>query len=454
MSRVVLGCERLLAAGDLIRGRRVGLITNHSGVDVLLQSTADRLHQSDLCTLVALYGPEHGIRGAAQDGEHIAHSTDHRTGVPTYSLYGQVRAPDAAMLAGVELMLFDIQDVGARFYTYLYTMSLSMAVCAQAGIPFLVLDRPNPIGGQAIAGNCLDPAFASFVGQYPIPVRYGLTIGELARLFNEEYGIGAELHIVAMKGWQRSFYWGDTGLPWVPPSPNMPSPETAGNLSGNLFLRTVTNVSEGRGTAKPFEQFGAPFIDGARLADALNSQALAWGGLPPRCFFSQRLASTRARRARGFKSTSSTAQPSSLSALALRRSRSCVGSTRANSPGAYPPVASTTSIASPAPTRSAAPSTRARPVAEFAGPLGPRRAKPLTLFAAATWRTLERGCRARAIFIIVHSDTRYARYLSCPHRSKLGTLLVRYSCTRLARLRPRGRAHYPLQRNRPHHGPW
>ena len=139
-------------------------------------------------------------------------------------------------------MLFDIQDVGARFYTYLYTMSLSMAACAQAGIPFLVLDRPNPIGGQAIAGNCLDPAFASFVGQYPIPVRYGLTIGELARLFNEEYEIGAELHVVAMEGWQRSFYWRDTGLPWVPPSPNMPSPETAVIYPGTCFFRRDQRV--------------------------------------------------------------------------------------------------------------------------------------------------------------------------------------------------------------------
>ncbi|SVD31857.1 uncharacterized protein METZ01_LOCUS384711, partial [marine metagenome] len=152
-----------------------------------MQATADKLHGSDLCELVALYGPEHGIRGAAQDGEHIADIADPHTGVPAYSLYGQTREPDPAMLAGIDLMLFDIQDVGARFYTYLYTMSLSMAACAKAGIPFLVLDRPNPIGGMKIAGNLLEPDFASFVGLYPIPVRYGLTIGETARLFNEEY---------------------------------------------------------------------------------------------------------------------------------------------------------------------------------------------------------------------------------------------------------------------------
>ena len=274
MSRVTLGCERLFtAAADKIRGRRVGLITNHSGVDAQLQATADQLHRSDLCQLVALYGPEHGIRGAAQDGEKIDTFADPRTGVPAHSLYGATREPDAAMLAGIELMLFDIQDVGARFYTYLYTMSLSMAACAKAGIPFLVLDRPNPIGGEAIAGNLLDPNFASFVGLYPIPVRYGLTIGEIAQLFNAEYGLGAELDVVWMEGWHRADYWEDTGLPWVPPSPNMPGPETAVVYPGTCFFEG-TNISEGRGTTKPFELFGAPFIDGARLADALNEQSL------------------------------------------------------------------------------------------------------------------------------------------------------------------------------------
>ena len=187
------------------------------------------------------------------------------------------------MFAGVELMLFDIQDVGARFYTYLYTMSLSMAACAQAGIPFLVLDRPNPIGGQAIGGNCLDPAFASFVGQYPIPVRYGLTIGELARLFNEEYGIGAELHVVAMEGWQRSFYWEDTGLPWVPPSPNMPSPETAIIYPGTCFFEG-TNVSEGRGTAKPFEQVWRAVYRRGAPSRRTQQPSAARGRLPPGVF--------------------------------------------------------------------------------------------------------------------------------------------------------------------------
>jgi uncharacterized protein YbbC (DUF1343 family) len=236
-------------------------------------ATADRLQRSKLCELVALFGPEHGIRGAAQDGEKIGTFRDPQTGVPAYSLYGATRAPDAEMLADIELMLFDIQDIGARFYTYLYTMSMSMEACAQHRIPFVVLDRPNPIGGEEVSGNLLDPAFASFVGRYPIPVRYGLSCGELAQLFNVEYGIGVELHIVKMQGWQRRHYWEDTGLPWVPPSPNMPTVETAVVYPGTCFFEG-TNLSEGRGTTKPFEQFGAPFVDGVQLAAALAEQQL------------------------------------------------------------------------------------------------------------------------------------------------------------------------------------
>ena len=274
MSHVALGCERLLTEeAERIRGRRIGLITNHSGVDAQLRPTADRLHQSDLCQLVALYGPEHGIYGAAEDGEKVPSCADPRTGVPVHSLYGPTREPDAAILANVELMLFDIQDVGARFYTYLYTMSLAMGACARAGIPFLVLDRPNPIGGGVLGGNLLDPDFASFVGFYPIPIRYGLTIGETARLFNAEYGLGAELDVVPMTGWCRTDYWDDLDLPWVPPSPNMPTVDTAVVYPGTCFFEG-TNISEGRGTAKPFEQFGAPFLDGELLADELNSHDL------------------------------------------------------------------------------------------------------------------------------------------------------------------------------------
>ncbi len=269
--RVILGSERLFEEDfDLVAGKRVGLITNHSGVDGSLRSTADRLHRKAGTELVALFGPEHGIRGCAADGASVPTTIDPQTGVPAYSLYGARRQPDQAMLDGVEVMLFDIQDVGARFYTYLYTMSLSMQACAARGLTFVVLDRPNPIGGEAVEGNLLDLEFASFVGLYPIPIRYGLTIGELALLFNRVFDLGADLRVVEMRGWRRSFYWEDTGLPWVPPSPNMPGVDTAVVYPGMCFFEG-TNISEGRGTTRPFEQAGAPFIDGALLAEGLNT---------------------------------------------------------------------------------------------------------------------------------------------------------------------------------------
>lgn len=274
MSAVRLGCERLFDdAAHLIDGHRVGLITNHSGVDRTLTATADRLHAYPHSQLVALFGPEHGIRGAAQDGEKVGTFRDPQTGVAAHSLYGDTRQPDSQMLDGIDLMLFDIQDVGVRFYTYLYTMSMSMEACAKRDIPFAVLDRPNPIGGHIFGGNILDSNFASFVGRYPIPIRYGLTIGELAQLFNSAFDIGVELHVVEMQSWQRDQYWDDTGLPWVPPSPNMPTLDTAIVYPGTCFFEG-TNISEGRGTTRPFEQFGAPFVDGHHLADQLNEMQL------------------------------------------------------------------------------------------------------------------------------------------------------------------------------------
>ena len=271
---MLLGNEHLFGEEfHLIEGKRVGLVTNHSGASSALQSTADRLHQHPGTELVALFGPEHGIRGDAADGAPVANLRDPRTGVPIHSLYGERRQPGAAMLADIDVMLFDIQDVGARFYTYLYTMSLSMGACAERGLPFAVLDRPNPIGGERVEGNILDPEFHSFVGLYPIPIRYGLTVGELAMLFNAEFAIGAELHVVRMQNWERAFFWEETGLPWVPPSPNMPTVDTAVVYPGMCFFEG-TNVSEGRGTCKPFEQVGAPFVDGARLSDRLNALEL------------------------------------------------------------------------------------------------------------------------------------------------------------------------------------
>jgi uncharacterized protein YbbC (DUF1343 family) len=280
---VIPGDERLFAeCADLIHGRRLGLITNPSGVDRSLRPTSERLRAAG-CQLVALFSPEHGLYGQAADGVQVAATRDPRTGVPVHSLYGATLRPDAGTLAGVDVMLFDIQDVGARFYTYLYTMSLSMEASAARGIPFVVLDRPNPNGGSTVAGALLDPAFASFVGRYPIPVQYGLTLGELARLFNEVFHLGAELHVVPLQGWRRSFCWEDTGLLWVPPSPNMPTADTARVYPGTCFCEG-TNLSEGRGTAKPFEQVGAPFVDGYRLSDWLNGLDLPGAIFRAVCF--------------------------------------------------------------------------------------------------------------------------------------------------------------------------
>ena len=272
---VTLGNERLFddEQFDLIRGQRIGLITNHSGVDSQLRATADRLHETDGCDLVALFGPEHGIRGDVADGAVVTTDRDPQTGVTAHSLYGETNKPDEHMLDRIDVMLFDIQDVGVRFYTYLYTMSLSMEACATRNIPFLLLDRPNPIGGVQIAGRVLDPPFASFVGLYPTPVQYGMTIGEIARLFNETFAIDADLHVVPLQGWKRDLFWEDTGLPWVYPSPNMPTVDTAVIYPGMCFFEG-TNLSEGRGTVKPFEQVGAPFVDAYRLADYLNQLEL------------------------------------------------------------------------------------------------------------------------------------------------------------------------------------
>jgi len=284
-ARVELGCERLFEdAASLIAGRRVGLITNHSGVNGAMEPTADRLHRTPGAELAALFGPEHGIRGDAEDGVGVGTGSDPRTGVTAHSLYGERLRPEPEQLEGLDVLVFDIQDVGARFYTYLYTMSLSMEAAAEAGLPFVVLDRPNPIGGEVVEGNVLEPAFASFVGRYPIPVRYGMTIGELAHLFNDVHGIGADLHVVEMRGWSRDQHWEDLGLPWVAPSPNMPSPATAEVYPGTCFFEG-TNLSEGRGTTRPFEQFGAPYVDAFRLSDCLNGLDLPGAAFRP-VFFS------------------------------------------------------------------------------------------------------------------------------------------------------------------------
>ncbi len=269
------GIESLLADSiHLVQGRRVGLVTNHTGIDRRGVPTVDLLHRDARMELVALYSPEHGIRGRAEAGEAVESGVDARTGLPIHSLYGSTRKPTPEMLEGVEVLLFDVQDVGARYYTYVYTMALAMEAAGEAGIPFVVLDRPNPIGGVEVQGNVLDSAFASFVGMYPIPMRHGMTPGELARLFRGEFGVDAKLAVAPLSGWNRGDEFPDTGLPWVPPSPNMPSTESARHYPGTCLFEG-TNLSVGRGTPIAFQQIGAPWLDAETLAARLNGHAIA-----------------------------------------------------------------------------------------------------------------------------------------------------------------------------------
>ncbi|WP_256815292.1 exo-beta-N-acetylmuramidase NamZ domain-containing protein [Cytobacillus sp. Bac17] len=266
-----LGVEVLLNdKRDLIEGKRVGLITNPTGVDQNLNSIVDILHNDPDVELTALYGPEHGVRGSAQAGEYVEYYIDEKTGLPVYSLYGKTKKPTPEMLENIDVLLFDIQDVGTRFYTYIYTMAYAMEAAKENNIPLIVLDRPNPQGGTKVEGPVLDMKYSSFVGNYSIPLRHGMTVGELAELFNEEFEIGAELTVVKMNGWKREMYYDDTSLPFVMPSPNMPTLETALVYPGAALIEG-TNVSEGRGTTKPFELIGAPFINADDLAGHLNS---------------------------------------------------------------------------------------------------------------------------------------------------------------------------------------
>ena len=272
-----VGLEVLLRArGGPLRGRRVGLVCNPTSVDSRLRHAADLLHALPGVTLAALFGPEHGVRGDAQYMVAVGGETDAATGLPVHSLYGATRAslqPTAAQLDGLDLLCFDIQDVGARYYTYQATMLLCMEAAARAGIGFVVLDRPNPLGGLAVEGPALHPGFESFCGLHDLAPRHGLTVGELARLFVGERGLDLDLAVVPCEGWRRGQGFRATGLPWVFPSPNMPTPEAALVYPG-LCLLEGTNLSEGRGTTRPFELFGAPWLDPARLAAALTTARL------------------------------------------------------------------------------------------------------------------------------------------------------------------------------------
>ncbi|MDE0355183.1 MAG: DUF1343 domain-containing protein, partial [Deltaproteobacteria bacterium] len=271
------GLERLLEdPRRWLDNSRVGLVSNPSAVDRGLAHAADLLHGHPDVDLRCLFGPEHGLRGSAQDMVGVASDTDSGTGLPAVSLYGATfdsLSPTAEQLAGLDVLLFDIQDVGARYYTYAATMALCMRAAKSSQVKVVVLDRPNPIGGVAVEGGGLDDGLENFCGLYPVPQRHGMTLGELARLYNHTFGIGCELDVVACDGWSRSAYYDECALPWVMPSPNMPTPETALAYPGMCLLEG-TNLSEGRGTTRPFELFGAPFIDGDALARELRRHDL------------------------------------------------------------------------------------------------------------------------------------------------------------------------------------
>jgi uncharacterized protein YbbC (DUF1343 family) len=255
-----------------LRDKHIGLITNHTGFDALGRSNIDLLAQASGLKLAALFSPEHGLAGRAN--ESVASSKDPTTGLSIYSLYGDTRRPTDEMLQGVDALVFDIQDAGVRFYTYTVTMAYCMEEAAKRKIPFFVLDRPNPLGGEIVEGPMLDPDKTSFVAYFPIPVRYGLTIGELAQFFNAENHIGADLHVIPMRNWHRNYFFESTGIKWVPPSPALRT--TKGSiLYPGIEILQASGVSVGRGTQTPFEEFGAPWIDGEAVVAALDERHLS-----------------------------------------------------------------------------------------------------------------------------------------------------------------------------------
>jgi uncharacterized protein YbbC (DUF1343 family) len=250
-----------------LRGKRVGLITNHTGVDSQGRSTVDILSHAPGVQLVALFSPEHGLAG--NNDEKFSSTKDPSTGLPVHSLYGETQRPTDEMLTGIDTLVFDVQDAGVRFYTYTTTMAYCMEEAAKHNIAFFVLDRPDPMGGEIVEGPMLDPDKTSFTAYFPLPVRYGLTIGELAQLFNAENHLGVDLHVIAMKNWHRNYFFESTGIKWIPPSPNLRTTKGAILYPGIEILQNA-GVSVGRGTQTPFEEFGAPWLNGEEVAAALN----------------------------------------------------------------------------------------------------------------------------------------------------------------------------------------
>ncbi len=274
--RVALGVERLLGEKQsLLKGARVGLICNQASVDHEYRHAADLFREHPEINLTALFGPQHGIRGEVQDNMvETPHTFDRETGVPVYSLYSETREPTAEMLKDIDVLVCDLQDVGCRIYTFIYTLANCMRAAQKRGQRVIVCDRPNPINGDAIAGNVLEPGQESFVGQFPLPTRHGMTVCELASMFRGQWEIDCDLELIAMEGWARELWMDETDAPWVLPSPNMPTLETAAVFPGTVHLEG-TQMSEGRGTTRPFELIGAPYLEAAAYARALNELDLA-----------------------------------------------------------------------------------------------------------------------------------------------------------------------------------
>jgi len=280
---VRLGSDLLLASSRL-KGARVGIVCNHASLDRGFLHIVDRLATAPDVTLAAIFGPQHGFRSDVQDNMiETPHADDPARRVPVYSLYSETREPTAAMLAGLDCLVIDLQDIGARIYTYIYTMANCLRASAKHGVRVIVCDRPNPIGGTDVEGALLVEGFESFVGQFPIPMRHGMTIGELARLFNEHFAIGASLEVVKMEGWRREMYSDATDLPWVMPSPNIPTLDTAIVYPGTVLFEGML-ISEGRGTTRPFELIGAPWIEAESFARQMNALKLPGAYFRPAVF--------------------------------------------------------------------------------------------------------------------------------------------------------------------------
>jgi uncharacterized protein YbbC (DUF1343 family) len=285
MSRIQTGLENFISSPPKwVFGNRFGLLCNPASVDQNYCHAGELIHRKFPDQLKALYSPQHGFFSEKQDNMIESDDTIHPfLKIPVYSLYGKTRIPDKNMLDPIDILIIDLQDVGTRVYTFIYTMSYCLEAAKKFGKKVIVLDRPNPVNGRMVEGNLLTPEFASFVGRYPMPMRHGLTIGELSFFFNNAFGIGCELEVIPMQGWKRDMFFTDTGLPWIPPSPNMPSPVTAMVYPGQV-LWEGTNVSEGRGVTLPFEIFGAPFFDTKRLLSTIGGNKLPGSVLRPVVF--------------------------------------------------------------------------------------------------------------------------------------------------------------------------